>query len=180
VTIRQPWPLALAAAVACSSAPPAREASAPAARTATASDSTFAALHRQIANGSILADVQIGRNPPMAVGACLDPVAAARIELDRRLEFVPEQPPTVIGGIIVPALPESLRDSEMRTGTVTARWVVDTNGVAIPASVTIDSSPHGLMSAQVCGAIFLARFNPARDDGRKVAALVRMPVRFVP
>jgi hypothetical protein len=116
----------------------------------------------------------------MAVGACLDPVAAARFELDRSLRFVPDQPPIITGGLILPHLPESLRDSEVHTGVVTARWVVDTLGKAIPGSIAIVSSPHGLMSVQVCGAILSAHFTPAKDDGKLVAARVEMPVRFVP
>jgi hypothetical protein len=115
----------------------------------------------------------------MAVGACVDPVAAARWELDRSLEFVPDTPP-VVSGLALPRLPESLRDSEVRTGVVVAKWVVDTNGTAIPGSVAIASSPHGLMSVQVCGAILTAKFTPARDQGRLVRARVEMPVRFVP
>ena len=61
-----------------------------------------------------------------------------------------------------------------------ARWVVDTDGTAIPGSASIVSSPHGLMSLTVCGAILGARLTPARDDGKVVRARVEMPVRFVP
>jgi hypothetical protein len=147
---------------------------------AAAGDSTLAALQRQIVNGSIIADVQLGANPPMALGACVDPVMAARFELDRRLSFVPDRVPVMATALRLPALPESLRDSEVRTGTVLARFVVDTMGTVIPGSVTIASSPHGLMSAQVCVAILTARFTPAWDDGRHVYARVDMPVRFVP
>ena len=173
--------LALAIAAGCTtsrSGVPAATPS-PAVAAGARADSALASLQRLVANGSIVADVQLGRNPPMAVGACLDPVAAARFELDRSLELVPDQPPVMIGGLALPPLPESLRDSESRTGVVLARWVVDTAGRAIPASVTIVSSPHGLMSVQVCGAILAARFTPARDDGRVVRARVEMPVRFV-
>jgi hypothetical protein len=145
-----------------------------------ARDSTVEAVRRQVVNGSIIADVQLGRNPPMAVGACVDPVASARFDLDRSLDFAPDHPPVVTGAFPLPQLPESLRESEARTGVVTARWVVDTTGAAVPGSVSIVSSPHGLMSVQVCGAILMARFTPATDDGRRVRARVEMPVRFVP
>lgn len=145
----------------------------------TARDSLFRTLSQLVANGSILADAQLGRNPPMAVGACLDPVAAARVELDRSLAPIPDQPPVLIGSLDVPELPESMRDAEVRTGVVLARWVVDTTGAVLPSSVMIASSPHGLMSVQVCGAVFSARFTPARDDGRVVRARVEMAVRFV-
>lgn len=147
---------------------------------ATARDSSFEAVRLQVTNGSIVADAQLGRMPPMAVGACIDPKVAARFELDRSLELIPDHPPTMIGAFDLPRLPESLRDSEVRGGIVTARWVVDTNGTAIPGSVSIVSSPHGLMSLQVCGAIIAARFTPARDEGRVVRARVDMPVKFVP
>ena len=167
--------LVLASACAASQGRPAPEVT-PA---GVAADPRMEELRRQVANGSIIADVQLGRTPPMAVGACLDPVAAARFELDHSLDVSPDQPPVVAGGLVLPRLPESLRDSELRTGVVIARWVVDPNGVAIPASVSIVSSPHGLMSVQVCGAIFGARFTPARDDGHVVRARVQMPVRFV-
>lgn len=139
-----------------------------------------ATLRDRVAPGSIVADAQLGRNPPIAVGACLDPVAAARFELDRSLELVPEVAPVLSGGITLPTLPESLHDSEARTGVVVARWVVDTNGTTIPESVTIVSSPHGLMSVKVCGAILAAHLTPARDDGKVVRSRVEMPVRFVP
>lgn len=164
----------LAAAAACSSS----QGAPPAATSAVApKDSAMESLRRLVTNGSIVADVQLGRNPPMAVGACLDPVAAARFEMDRSLEFVPDQPP-VVAGLALPLLPESLRESEARTGLVVARWVVDTTGLAIPTSVTIVSSPHGLMSVQVCGAILTATFKPARDEGRLVRARVEMAFRF--
>jgi hypothetical protein len=32
----------------------------------------------------------------------------------------------------------------------------------------------------VCGAILMAHFTPAIDDGRRVRARVEMPIRFVP
>ena len=170
---------ALALAVACTSGRSGAPTPSPAIAAGARADSALASLQRLVATGSIVADVQLGRNPPTAVGACLDPVAAARFELDRSLELVPDQPPVIIGGLALPPLPASLRDSEARTGVVLARWVVDTAGATIPASVTIVSSPHGLMSVQVCGAILAARFTPARDDGRVVRARVEMPVRFV-
>ena len=171
----------LALAVACTSGRSGAPAATPSPGIAASarSDSALSSLQRLVASGSIVADVQLGRNPPTAVGACLDPVAAARFELDRSLELVPDQPPVMIGALALPPLPESLRSSEARTGVVLARWVVDTTGTTIPASVTIVSSPHGLMSVQVCGAILAARFTPARDDGRVVRARVEMPVRFV-
>jgi hypothetical protein len=143
-------------------------------------DPAIEAVRRQVVNGSIIADVQLGRVPPIAVGACVDPVASARYELDRSLDFTPDHPPVVAGAFALPRLPESLRDSEVRSGIVTARWVVDTTGAAIPGSVSIVSSPHGLMSVQVCGAILMAHFTPATDDGRRVLARVEMPVRFMP
>jgi hypothetical protein len=169
--------LALAASAACASSQGPATASTTAAVPAPP-DSATEALRRLVTNGSIVADIQLGRNPPMAVGACLNPVDAARFELDRSLEFVPDQKP-VVKSLALPTMPESLRDSEARSGVVVARWVVDTTGLAIPTSVTIVSSPHGLMSAQVCGAILGATFTPARDDGRLVRARVEMPVRFV-
>jgi hypothetical protein len=169
--------LVLAAAAACASNQGASPSAASSTVPAAPKDTAMEALRQLVRNGSIVADVQLGRNPPIAIGACLDPVAAARFELDRSLTFVPDQPP-VVATLSLPRLPESLRDSEARTGVVVARWVVDTTGIAIPTSVMIVSSPHGLMSAQVCGAILMATFRPARDDGRLVRARVEMPVRF--
>jgi hypothetical protein len=145
---------------------------------AAAIDPNVEAVRRQVVNGSIIADAQLGRMPPMAVGACVDPVAAARSELDRSLDVPPDQPPVAPPGFALPSLPESMRDSEVRTGVVMARWVVDTNGTAIPGTVAIVSSPHGLMSVQVCGAILTTRFTPAKDNGRVVRARVDMPIRF--
>jgi hypothetical protein len=167
---------ALVAVAAACAANPGQPAPAPGA--AVASDPVIEAVRRQVVNGSIIADVQLGRTPPMAVGACVDPVAAARSELDRSLDVPPDKPPVAPPGFALPRLPESLRDSEVRTGVVMARWVVDTNGTAIPGTVAIVASPHGLMSLQVCGAILTTRFTPAQDDGRVVRARVDMPIRF--
>jgi hypothetical protein len=172
--------IVLAAACASSGAAPASEHALPTAMDA-ARDSAFESLRRQVANGSIIADVQLGRTPPMAVGACIDPVAAARFELDRSLDLPPEHPPTIQGGALtLPRLPDALRASEVQTGIVVARWVVDTSGLAVPGSISIVSSPHGLMSVQVCGALLIARFTPAVDDGRIVRSRVEMPIRFAP
>ena len=176
--VRRGLPLALAAAAACSAGPSSRQQAVP--TPVSPSDSLFAGLREQVTNGSIIADVQLGRNPPTAVGACLNPVAAARLELDRTLDLAPDTPPAVVGAFTLPVLPESMREAEARTGMVVARWVVDTNGVAEPASASIVESPHGLLSVRVCGAIFMARFTPARQNGRLVRARVEMPVRGVP
>jgi hypothetical protein len=170
----------LAAATACAGGSRAATSTSSPAASSVAIDPAIEAVRRQVVNGSIIADVQLGRVPPMAVGACVDPVASARFELDRSLDFTPDHPPVVVGVFPLPPLPASLRDSEVRTGVVTARWVVDTSGTAIPGSVSIVASPHGLMSAQVCGAVLIAHFTPATDDGRRVRARVEMPVRFVP
>jgi len=175
---RRAWTFLVLAAGAACAAGPAPVTTQGSATASAPKDTAMEALRRLVTNGSIVADVQLGRNPPMAVGACLDPVAAARFELDRSLEFVPDQKP-VVRSLQLPAMPESLRESEARTGVVVARWVVDTTGLAVPTSVIIVSSPHGLMSAQVCGAILTATFTPARDDGHLVRARVEMPLRFV-
>jgi hypothetical protein len=169
----------LAAAAACAGGTRSAVDTPSPAATSVAPDPAIEAVRRQVVNGSIIADMQLGRIPPMAVGACVDPVASARWELDRSLDFTPDHPPVVVGAFPLPPLPESLRDSEVRTGVVTARWVVDTIGTAIPGSVSIVASPHGLMSVQVCGAVLTAHFTPATDDGRRVRARVEMPVRFV-
>jgi hypothetical protein len=176
------WVAALALGGACASTSRPPESAARASRTAAdvRRDSTFEALRRQVTSGSIIADAQMGRIPPMAVGACVNPVAAARFELDRSFRYEPDQPPKAQGQLVVPELPESLRASDVGTGVVLARWVVDTDGTAIPGSTTIVSSPHGLMSLQVCGAILMARLTPARDEGKLVRARVEVPVRFAP
>jgi hypothetical protein len=165
---------ALVSVAAACAANPGQPAPAP----AVTPDPVIEAVRRQVVNGSIIADAQLGRTPPMAVGACVDPVASARSELDRSLDVPPDKPPVAPPGFALPRLPESLRDSEVRTGVVMARWVVDTNGTAIPGTVAIVASPHGLMSLQVCGAILTTRFTPAQDNGRVVRARVDMPIRF--
>jgi hypothetical protein len=170
--------LVLAAGIACSTSTSSRNAAVPAPVTST--DTLFASLRDQVTNGSIIGDAQLGRNPPTAVGACLNPIAAARLELDRTLDLAPDTPPVIVGKFVLPDLPESLRESEPRTGIVVARWVVDTNGVVEPGSASIAESPHGLMSVRVCGAILMARFTPARQNGRPIRARVEMPVRVVP
>jgi hypothetical protein len=176
--LRRSAVLVLVAGIACATGTASRSAELPA--PATFNDSLFASLRDQVTNGSIIGDAQLGRNPPTAVGACLNPVAAARLELDHTLDLAPDTPPVIVGSFVLPALPESMRESEPHTGIVIARWVVDTNGVSEPGSAIIAESPHGLMSVRVCGAILMARFTPARQNGRVIRARVEMPVRVVP
>lgn len=178
------WPLALAAACSAVTRSDPGQVARPAAGPSTVGDSAAArvanSLREAVRPGSIVADVQAGRNPPMAVGACLDPVAAARGDLDPSVDDSPDRPPRVEGRLVLPRLPAALRDSAVRTGRVVARWVVDTDGSADPGTVSIVASPHGLLSVQVCGAVIAARFTPAVSDRRRVRARVEMPVAFVP
>ena len=179
--MRNPPPgvaLGLVLAIACTTGATPRETPLPAPVSPT--DSLFASMREHVTNGSIVADAQLGINPPVAVGACLNPVAAARLELDRTLDLAPDTPPGIVGSFTLPVLPESMREPEARTGNVVARWVVDSSGVVEPGSASIVESPHGLLSLRVCGAILMAHFTPARQNGRPIRARVEMPIRVVP
>ncbi len=77
-----------------------------------------------------------------------------------------------------PRYPTELRSANIE-GRVRARFVVDTTGRVIMASVTVDASTHPAFSRAVVDALRHARFTPAEFRGRRVPQLVAQPFVFV-
>jgi hypothetical protein len=133
----------------------------------------------KVAYGSILASTKTPGSPVLATGACINPAEAAKLEADTTIVAHPAHPPVLGGGLTLPTLPPELRDSTLRTGAVLVQWAVDTSGDALPASVSVLESPHGMISVKVCGAIIGSHLTPATDEnGKPVRAWVQLPINF--
>lgn len=76
-----------------------------------------------------------------------------------------------------PAYPTSLRAAGVG-GEVVVRFVVDTNGVVEPGSVTILHTSHVLFGDAVRGWLPRTRYAPAAVRGRRVRQLVEQRVNF--
>lgn len=76
-----------------------------------------------------------------------------------------------------PRYPELLRQAHV-TGSVIARFVVDTTGRAEPGSLQIVQSAHPGLEASVRETIPRLRFLPATNRGAKVRVLVELPFEF--
>jgi TonB family protein len=76
-----------------------------------------------------------------------------------------------------PVYPELLRHAGIR-GRVIVQAVIDTAGRAVPSSVKIVASPHPGFNQAAKDWMVAARFEPARQQGRAVLALVNLPVEF--
>ena len=133
----------------------------------------------KVAQGSILGSTTTPGAAVLATGACIDPAELARFDEDTTIHAVPHPPTLTRTSIALPTLPATLRDSTARTGEVVARWVVDSTGDALPGSVGIKSSPHGLMSVSVCGAVIGSHLVAGRDEaGQPVRSWVELSLRF--
>jgi TonB family protein len=90
--------------------------------------------------------------------------------VDREVVPLPTNP--------VPRYPSALRTARIE-GSVFARFVVDTTGRVIMASVTVDSADHPLFAEAVIEALQRSRFRPAELRERKVQQLVARSFVFV-
>lgn len=77
-----------------------------------------------------------------------------------------------------PRYPAELREARIE-GKVVARFVVDTTGRVIMATVNVDAADHPAFGAAVVEALRRSRFQPAEFRGRKVPQLVSQPFVFV-
>ena len=77
-----------------------------------------------------------------------------------------------------PRYPVELREAGIE-GKVVARFVVDTTGHVIMASVNVDAADHPAFGAAVVEALRRSRFQPAEFRGRKVPQLVSQPFVFL-
>jgi hypothetical protein len=133
----------------------------------------------RVAYGSILASTRTPGSPVLATGACINPAEAAKLYADTAITRHAAHPPVLGGSLTLPTLPAELRDSTLRTGAVLVQWVVDSTGDALPGSVSVLESPHGMISVKVCGAIIGSHLTPATDvNGKRVRAWVQLPIDF--
>ncbi len=80
-------------------------------------------------------------------------------------------------GTLEPQYPDSLYRAKI-AGEVVVEFVVDTVGLADPATVEILSSTDDLFSRAVREGLAGATFSPARRKGRRVRQLMQLPVAF--
>jgi TonB family protein len=76
-----------------------------------------------------------------------------------------------------PVYPELLRHAGIR-GRVIVQAVIDAAGRADPSSVKVVASPHPGFNQAAKDWMVAARFEPARQQGRAVRALVNLPIEF--
>ena len=76
-----------------------------------------------------------------------------------------------------PIYPATLRSAQLE-GVVVARFVVDTSGLAEPASIEIKDTTHPLFGDAVRQALLRSRYEPAMADNRKVRQLVEQRFTF--
>lgn len=88
-----------------------------------------------------------------------------------------ERIPRVIGSPAAPRYPSSLRANGV-SGSVVAKFVVDTTGRAELTGLEITESSHDLFSDAVREALSRYRFAPGEVSGRKVRTMVLMPFTF--
>jgi periplasmic protein TonB len=77
-----------------------------------------------------------------------------------------------------PRYPVELREARIE-GKVVARFVVDTTGRVIMATVNVDAADHPAFGVAVVEALRRSWFQPAEFRGRKVPQLVSQPFVFV-
>ncbi len=81
------------------------------------------------------------------------------------------------GGNAPPIYPPALRNMRI-TGSVVARFVVDTAGRVEPASVQFESGGDELFESAARRALVTWRFQPAATNGHRVRILVRQEFSF--
>ncbi len=143
-------------------------------------DTTPAPIFRfKVAYGSILGSTMMPGAAIQRTGPCVDPALVAVFEKDAKITRTPWRPPVMPTSFAAVPLPMDLRDSVLASKDVLVRFVADTTGAAIPTSVSVLESPHGLLSASVCTTTISARATtPARDKtGKAIRAWVQVPVR---
>ena len=64
-------------------------------------------------------------------------------------------------------------------GKVVLKFVVDTNGIP-QEPIVVKSEPEGVFDKAALDSISYYRFKPAVKDGKDVACIVKLPIRFTP
>jgi TonB family protein len=93
------------------------------------------------------------------------------------LEFEVERPARELQGERGPRYPNSMRSANIE-GEVLAQFVVDSLGLAEPATFKVLRSPRVEFTTAVRDALPFLRFEPAEIGGRKVRQLVQVPFLF--
>ena len=96
--------------------------------------------------------------------------APARATVDREVVPFATNP--------APRYPVELREARIE-GRVVARFVVDTTGRVIMATVNVDAADHPAFGVAVVEALRRSRFQPAEFRGQRVPQLVSQPFVFV-
>ncbi len=143
-------------------------------------DSTPAPTFRfKVAYGSILGSTMIPFAPIQLTGPCVDPAQVATYEKDKTITKTPWRPAMMPVNFGFMPLPMDLKDSALKSKDLLVRFVADTTGEAIPTSVSVLESPHGLLSLAACKTAISAKATtPARDQaGKAIRSWVVVPVR---
>jgi hypothetical protein len=101
------------------------------------------------------------------------PVDASPVFVASELDIEVERDPASAG----PRYPEPLRATNTE-GSVVAEWIVDTTGLADPASFRVVTSSHPLFTTAVRECLAGMKFRPAELSGQRVRQLVRQEFRF--
>jgi TonB family protein len=88
-----------------------------------------------------------------------------------------EQPAQALAGNPHPEYPSLLRSANV-TGTVSARFVVDTLGRVEQGSIAFEPGSDVLFESSVRRALLASRYSPAMTSGRRVRMLVRQDFAF--
>lgn len=132
----------------------------------------------KVAYGSIIGTSMMPGAKPQLTGPCVDPAEVAFFEKDKKITATPWRPPVMSAGFGQMRRPQELTDSTLKTQDVLVRFVTDTLGEAIPTSVSVLESPHGLVSIDACKAAISAHGTPAKDKaGVAIRAWVQVPMR---
>ena len=115
--------------------------------------------------------------PDMVAPRAADPLAKPIAPEGVFFDFQVEKPVSARPDNAPPVYPNQLRAANVE-GTVIAKFVVDTTGLADMRSFEIVRSDHDAFSAAVREGTANLRFYPAQVGGRKVKQLVQMPFSF--
>lgn len=115
--------------------------------------------------------------PDMVAPRPADPQAKPLSAEDVLFDFQVEKPASARSDNPAPVYPVQLRTAGVE-GSVIAKFVVDTNGLAEMRTFQIVRSDHDAFTAAVREGTANLRFNPAQVGGRKVRQLVQMPFTF--
>jgi len=129
--------------------------------------------------GSILGWTQVPNHIIEPTGSCVDPAQTAKYEKDPKIEKTPWRPAKLERSFGQVRLPETLRDSTLKSDEVLVRFVADTDRTVIPESVSVLESQYGEISVLVCQSVMSGSFDAAKNrQGQPVLSWVQTTVRI--